>query len=268
MIWKDGAPYVLCLTHDVDRINKQWYHYCYYGIRHPIVQIKSLFQKISGKEPYWNFDELISLEKQYDVTSTFLFLNETAKRASTNFWGRYRLQEARVTSIIRKLDQKGFDIGLHGSFYSYNDETLLRNEKKQLEEIIGHPVYSIRQHHLHFDENNTWRFQKCIDLKYDSTDGYSDQINERQPFRTKEGMIEIPLSIMDTMHLDDNAFSRCSVIAKNHGVIMVNFHQCHFNEQEYPQNVNMYKRLLVKAAEDKAWITNMKELGDWLNEQL
>lgn len=268
MKWKDDAPYVLCLTHDVDRVKKQWYHYCYYGIKHPAKQCRSLMGKIAGKEPYWNFDRLVSLEEQYGVTSTFLFLNETARKLSVDFIGRYRLRDRKVTAVIKKLDQKGFDIGLHGSFYSYYDETMMKKEKELLEEITGHPVYSTRQHHLKFDERSTWRIQKKAGLKYDSTDGYADRINERQPFRTKEGMIEIPLTMMDTMHLDESAFARCASIAEDQGVIMVNFHQCHFNELEYPQNVEMYERLLAKAKKDNAWITNMKELGDWLNERL
>ena len=268
MIWKGNAPYVLCLTHDVDRIKKQWYHYCYYGLKHPIVQCRSLFRKIQGNEPYWNFNALVSLEEKYAAKSTFLFLNETRKELSANFLGRYKLKGKKVIAIIKELDKKGFDIGLHGSFYSFNDLALLEKEKNDLEEIVGHQIYSTRQHHLNFDKDNTWRIQQSIGLKYDSTEGYSNQINLSQPFRTPQGIIEIPMTLMDTMCLDDKAFSQCDIIAQNHGVIMINFHQCHFNELEYHQNVEMYKKLLAKANEEHAWITNMKELGEWLDERI
>ncbi len=268
MKWKDEAPYVLCLTHDVDRVKKQWYHYCYYGLKHPVKQLKTLRQKLTKKDPYWNFEEIVELEGKYGVKSTFLFLNESHKELSANFLGRYKINDSYVSSMIIWLDQKGFDIGLHGSFFSYHNRTQLMDEKKQLETILGHPVVSTRQHHLNFDDQNTWRVQKEAGLRYDSTIGHASRISKEQPYRTKEGIIEIPLTLMDTMQLNEETFSECMTIAENHGVIMLNFHQCHFNRTEYPQNVKMYERLLSKAKADGAWISNMTELGDWLNERL
>ena len=61
--WPNNAPYVLCITHDVDRVKKQWYHYliyCKYGIKKQAV---SLIEKLKGDEPYWNFEKIVELEK-------------------------------------------------------------------------------------------------------------------------------------------------------------------------------------------------------------
>ena len=129
MEWKGNAPYALCITHDVDRITKQWYHYIFYGCRHPRIQMNSLKRKLYGIEPYWNFGKLIELEKSIGVRSTFFFLNESHREMSPNFWGRYKITEERVAEIIKRLDGDGFEIGLHGSFYSYKDIRLLKKEK-------------------------------------------------------------------------------------------------------------------------------------------
>jgi hypothetical protein len=32
-VWPGGAPYAHCLTHDVDRVQKQLYHYFFYAAR-------------------------------------------------------------------------------------------------------------------------------------------------------------------------------------------------------------------------------------------
>lgn len=268
MEWKNNAPYVLCLSHDVDRVKKQWYHYLFYGIKQPILQLKSLWKKINGIEPYWNFEKLMALENNYNVRSTFLFLNESHKELSANFMGRYNINSEKVKKIIKKLDLDGYDIGLHGSYFSYKDEDLLLKEKLNLECIVGHEIVSTRQHHLKFDKDETWRIHKKADLKYDSSIGYSDIVGEDSCFRTVEGIIEIPITLMDTVHLCENTYNKCCEVASKGGVVMLNFHQCHFNELEYPQNVAMYKRILEKAKQDGAWITNIKMLGDWLDERI
>ena len=265
MEWKNDAPYVLCLSHDVDRVKKQWYHYCFYGLKHPVIQIKSLMRKFKGFEPYWNFDRIIDIESDYGVSSTFFFLNESHHELSPNFMGRYNIKDKKVTDIIKYLDSKGYEIGLHGSYYSYNDEKLLAGEKQTLEQIVGHPVISIRQHHLNLDKDKTLQIQKRIGLEYDSTYGLSEKVCHKQPLRTPEGMVEIPITLMDTVELTESVIRECFDIASKGGAIMLNFHQCHFNDIEYPKNTSAYKTLLDKAKKDGAWITDVRTLGEWLN---
>lgn len=268
MKWKNDAPYVLCLSHDVDRIKKQWYHYCFYGLKHPIIQFRSLVSKLKGREPYWNFEELMELEESYGVRSTFFFLNESHKELSANFMGRYSIKSPKVIQIIKELDNREFEIGLHGSFYSYNDEWLLRGEKDELERILGHEVISTRQHHLNFDASKTWQIHKKIGLRYDSTMGYADRVGSEQAVRTECGIIEIPITLMDTVALTESVYEECCNVADDGGIIMINFHQCHFNEIEYPKNVEIYNRFLSTAQENGAWITNVKELGEWIDERI
>ena len=264
MEWNNNAPYVLCLSHDVDRICKQWYHYGYYGIKQPIVQIKSLMEKLAGDEPYWNFERLMTLEDDFGVRSTFFFLNESRKEWSPNFMGRYNIQSGKVKRIIRELDQNGWEIGLHGSYDSYCNLELLRQEKAILEEIVGHSVVSTRQHHLNYDKR-TWLIHKSIGIKYDSTMGYSQAVGKGQPLRTDENIVEMPITLMDTVALTEDVYEECCIVADTGGMVMLNFHQCHFNEVEYPRNVFMYKRLLEKAKKDGAWITNVRDAGEWLD---
>lgn len=268
MKWKNDAPYVLCLSHDVDRVTKQWYHYAYYGMKHPLIQIKSLVGKFRGKEPYWNFEKIMDLESSFGAVSTFFFMNESRWELSANFMGRYKINSKRVVRIIKELDKKGFEIGLHGSFDSYNKLGLLTREKEELEIIIGHEVVSTRQHHLNFEKGKTWKYQSSIGIKYDSTIGYSDKVGNELYQRTKENIIEIPITLMDTVNINESVYEDCCKVADSGGIVMLNFHQCHFNELEYSINVDFYKRMLEKAKEDGAWITCVKEIGDWLDERL
>ena len=269
--WKNNAPYAVCLTHDVDRTRKRLYHYGYYALRSPGVQIRSAFGKIRGTEPYWNFWRLAETEEKWGFHSTFLFLNETTWRPDPAFMGRYRIRNPKVQRAIRELQRNGFEIGLHGSFYSWRSLDLLRGEKEVLENITGRAVVSVRQHYLNFSERLTWNIHHALGLKYDSTLGYNDRPGEdfpALPYRTPEGMLEMPIMFMDTAPIKTDEEKRrlyrvCDQRAKRGGLIVLNFHQEHFQPLEYPQNVEVYETLIKKAFEDKAQVGGMEEIGAW-----
>lgn len=270
--WKNDAPYAVCLSHDVDRISKQWYHYlfyCKYGLGR---QISSLMQKLSGDEPYYNLYKIAEMEMAYNVRSTFLFLNETHKELSVNFIGRYSIFEKKVVDAIEWLDTNGFDIGLHGSYYSYNNISLLAEEKSALEEIVGHNVYSTRQHYLNYDEN-TFRLQKEVGLRFDSTVGNKKTTGENLPifpYYTNEGMIEMPITVMDTVSMrteeeSNRVFEACKNVADRGGLVMLNFHQRQLCNNEYPFITKTYLRIIENAKLDGAWLSNIREIGEYVD---
>lgn len=271
IVWKDNAPYAVCLTHDVDRVKKQWYHYLVYCNKGIGVQVKSFFQKVKGDEPYNNFKRIAELEMSYGDRSTFLFLNESHKELTTDFMGRYKITDKVVIDAIKWLDVNEFEIGLHGSYYSYNNEELLRKEKEVLEGIIGHSIVSTRQHFLNHDET-TCRIHKRIGLMYDSTVGNKKTTGENFPvipYYTEEGMLEMPITVMDTVPLTNEEEMRqvldaCNNVASRGGLIMLNFHQRQLRETEYPYVVKTYIHLLETAKRDKAWMATMKEIGDFI----
>lgn len=273
IVWKDSAPYALCLTHDVDRIQKQWYHYIVYSKRGISSQLKSLSEKIKGNEPYNNFKYIAELEMSYGARSTFLFLNESHKEVSTNFMGRYKITAPAVVSAIKWLDLKGFEIGLHGSFFSYNNEGLLKKEKDILENIVGHPIVSTRQHFLNHDET-TWQIQKNVGLHFDSTIGNKKTTGEDFPvfpYYTAEGILEMPITVMDSVSLESEddmktVLKACDSVAKRGGLVMLNFHQRQLRKTEYPYIVKTYKYLLEKAQKDGAWMATMGEIGSYIVE--
>lgn len=275
IIWKDNAPYAVCLTHDVDRIKKQWYHYLVYCNKGIGVQIKSFLQKLKGDEPYNNFKRIAELEMSYGARSTFHFLNESHKEMTTNFMGRYKITDKVINHAIKWLDSNGFEIGLHGSYYSYNNEELLRKEKETLERIVGHSVVSTRQHFLNHDET-TWKIHKNIGLKYDSTVGNKKTTGENLPvfpYYTKEGILEMPITVMDTVLLTNRedmqkVLDACADVASRGGLIMLNFHQRQLRETEYPFVVMTYTRLLETAKKDNAWMATMKEIGEYVERRL
>jgi hypothetical protein len=111
--------------------------------------------------------------------------------------------------------EKGWQIGLHQSFYSWNNPKIMDKEKKKIENILGISITSCRQHWLRFGWRDTWKSQEKTGLLIDSTLGF----NDRPGFRNSSAIIfhpwdfeknsplkiqVIPLVLMDS-HLYDYA---------------------------------------------------------------
>lgn len=269
----------VCLTHDVDRVRKTYQYVTKTGKALLKGQVsrawKMLKNGINPKSPYWGFDTVIEIENQYGVKSTFFFLEESAK---VKWWkpnsykialGRYHVNEPQVAEMMRYLDANGWEIGLHGSYYSYDNPELLKREKAAVEKVLEHSITGIRQHYLNWNEN-TWAYQCGAGFKYDSTWGYTRVIGYKEgkvaPFFPISGsdFCEIPLVIMDSCFEDDkDRWSKLETIIaraeKENGVLVINFHTNNFDEVEFPHNKNNYIRLIEILKEHGAEFLTMHE---------
>lgn len=269
----------VALTHDVDRLRKT-YQYLTYSLKslrkgnfsemvyHLTPQIKT--------EPYWNLYNIAELEKSYGVRSTFFILDESIKfnplkpKTFALAVGRYNMFEPKIQEAIRYLDGNGWEIGLHGSYLSYNNKELLLSEKKRIESIVGHAIIGTRQHHLNLDKS-TWKIQEEIGLKYDSTWGYNRDIGFKedkiQPFYPNNSkFVEFPMTVMDVsfMPMDENKrwnkFLKLLDVTEQHNAVMViNFHNRVYNEREYPGYKTSYCRMIEESLKRKA------EIGPMIN---
>lgn len=281
--WPQDRRFALCLTHDVDRVDKAWWQcaYYFYKNRDPY-QLRSLLTK-RWERPYWNFESIMEIEERYGVRSTFFFLNETRKaqrlRPSTYALGSgyYCLEEPRITEIIRRLDSGGWEIGLHGSYDSYLDMELLRSEKELLEGIIGKPVMGVRQHHLNLDIPRTWELQRDIGFAYDSSFGSNEKVEFREgrlrPFRPLgDGFLVIPMTLMDGPLFDsgqsaEEAWKACEGLIDQAmdqgGLLTALWHNNRFNEREYPGQAGTYERLIKECLDRGAWVAPAGEVCRW-----
>ena len=273
VLWKNSAPYAICLSHDVDRIKKQWYHYVLYSKKGLKIQLNSLAEKIKGDEPYYNFFRIAELEKEYGVRSTFFILNETHHELSANFMGRYDIHDPKLEKAIKQLDADGFEIGLHGSYYSYNNKELLAEEKRILEDILEHKLVSTRQHFLNRDET-TWQIQKEIGIKYDSTVGNKKTTGENLPvfpYYTDEGILEMPITVMDSVRITNEeeteaVINACRNVADRGGLIMLNFHQRQLRAPEYEKILDTYRRLIEMGLNDGAMFGRVCDFGKYIEQ--
>ncbi|MEW6620711.1 MAG: polysaccharide deacetylase family protein [bacterium] len=283
--WPEGRISAVCLTHDVDDIQKWklWEK----GIREIIVgTLKCKYQWIQNgileiynclryEDPYWNFEKIVRLEKQYGYLSSFYLLADNST---------YKIRNKKLKNIVKEISQQGFEIGLHASYDSYNRHNQVLCEKKRVEKISSYPINGIRGHYLRFNPEVTWQVYTEAGFEYDTTVGYADHEGFRTGcsfplylYHIKENkklpLIELPLIIMDTTlftyqkYSPDEALTnikRLLEMAKNYnGLGIILWHQQGFNEKENPGRERIYEEILEWLSENKIYVRLCQDIIQW-----
>lgn len=97
-----------------------------------------------------------------------------------------------VSQMMQVIHRAGWEIGLHGSYYSATENGILGYEREQIQSVIKDPVISIRQHWLHYDITRTPRLQMEAGFRCDSTQDSTALLDSGQAprFRIGAGTIE------------------------------------------------------------------------------
>lgn len=156
------------------------------------------------KDPFNTFNELLSFKKEFNIKTIFFFsigdytTFDTNVSASKN---KYKL-------LIKNVQDYAL-VGLHPSYFTMNNASMLKKEKGRLENITNTTIKKSRQHYLRFNLPET--FQQLIDLEIDEeySMGYASNVGFRAstctPFYFYDLDFEIqtplkvfPFALMDT----------------------------------------------------------------------
>ncbi|MEG1254887.1 polysaccharide deacetylase family protein [Clostridium sp.] len=265
--------FILLISHDIDSIFK----YKDKALKNILIKIikerdlKGAYKLIRNyikvmqnlsSDPYWTFDYLTELEKKYDMSASYYFMS------GGNSWrdNYYKISNKNLKSVMKKIKDQGSEIGLHGSFNSYNNRDYLKKEKEILSKYAN--VKGIRQHFLRFSAPNTWIEQASVGLEYDSTVGYAEIPGFRcgicTPFKPFDlnnncriNIWEIPLIVMDTT-LNNNSYqgfdidqaveycnNMVDVVRKYNGVFSLLWHNSSFdNEGDWKGWNKVYEKII------------------------
>lgn len=288
MSWIDGTvagdhTFACCLTHDIDRPYKT-YQALYYALteRDP----SHLLDLLPDRNPYWTFEEILSLEKSLGVRSSWYVLDEQSlltdrplqelfdSAAWQLYAGRYSLSDPEIRDLVVTLDQNGWEVGLHGSYESYRDASLLASEKAKLEELLGHEVTGVRQHYLNLDRPGTWERQRAVGFEYDATPGssrsygFGDGYDPFCPF--DNDFLVFPVTIMEEALPDpgdnwDRARAACDRLlreaAENRAVLSLLWHPRYFSD-DFPGYQKLYRHCVEQALDLGAWVGPVGDLYD------
>jgi hypothetical protein len=150
----------------------------------------------------------------------------------------YEVSEIRAE--LSGLARSGSELAVHG-IDAWRDADAGRAEIEQLASVTGHQSAGVRMHWLYYGADSP-RQLEAAGFSYDSTWGYNDAIGYRagtsQSFKLPgtQGLMELPLSIMDSalfyssrMGLERrDAMQRCLPLIANAqrfgGTLVINWH--------------------------------------------
>ena len=308
--WPEGRKFAVCLTHDVDAVRRGGLRSFARRRRFQIENSERKLKKLAGvlglgtdflslmlnQEKFnstWDFDKWLEVENNFQARSTFFFWpgwRAIGERHHTDC--TYDMEDAvifagekcSVAEMIRRIHLRSWEIGLHPSWYSYDNADEIKKQKEALEVVVGHEIVSIRQHYLHYDVRFTPRVQSEAGLKYDSSVGFNDNVGFRfgtcypwHPYDLKNEeklpILEIPLIIQDGAMLDrakgmrldgrtafDYVRMLIEAVENVGGVLNLLWHPHYL---DYPEWWALYGKTLEALSRKGAWFATQKEVGMW-----
>ncbi len=186
------------------------------------------------RDPLDTFDFLMGVSEHHGLTSTFYVMAGNVP-GDPDF--RYRLAGPRFTDLLRRIHERGHEVGLHGSYASFKSAERMRMELDALRTAcraagFEQPAWGVRQHFLRFDNPLTWRCQATVGLAHDSTLGFAERIGFRAGTcreypvfdlveRRRLAVRERPLVVMDATLLEYMHLAADEAAARTRGVVDV-----------------------------------------------
>lgn len=193
------------ITHDIDQCKTGWKQETFRALldKKPGPALSALTRKIFSKDIWFNFDTILRIEGQLEISSTFFFIPAHRK------YGKYpnadyKLNSKEIRDIITKILSQNCEVGIHGSLGSGWDSSKFRNDLKK----FNHPVVGGRFHYLAISLPESFQVLESSGLHYDTSLGFSEQVGFRNGFcypfrpynfetRSAHTFYEFPLALMD-----------------------------------------------------------------------
>lgn len=127
-------------------------------------------------DPFNTFDWIMDCSERYGLTSAFYFICGRTD-PSKDAW--YELEYPSIRALMRRIHERGHEIGLHPSYNAYRDPDVMVDEAQRLrrvcaEEGIEQSEWGGRMHFLRWETPTTWYGWERAGMTYDSSLSYAD----------------------------------------------------------------------------------------------
>ncbi|NQX81238.1 MAG: hypothetical protein HRT66_04495 [Flavobacteriaceae bacterium] len=124
-----------------------------------------------SKDPYDTFGKIIELQKKHNIKTIFFFLTGSY----TNFDNNISISRNNFKMLIKNTVDYSL-VGIMASYFSMDDDKMLKKQKKDLENITNTNIIKSRQHYLRVSIPETYRILIDSGITEDYSMGYDDNI--------------------------------------------------------------------------------------------
>jgi len=288
-IWPDGHEFAIAFTHDIDRLRMHGPLWCEarralstlrFGGASSLRrrwQNRRLVRRGQAQDPYDTVDRLVDSHTAHGFGATFFWMAATPSARDSD----YDCRDLPVRQQIAGLQARGFEIGLHGSYDSFQDPDALAAQRDKLAAAANAPVVTIRQHYLRFCMPETWQAQVTAGLRIDSTLGFAERLGFRAgvaiPFRPwcfRENhpldIWEVPLVMMDGTAREYMRLTPEEALARSQAIIAriaaagggaaLLWHNSSLNDIDWKGWESVYDGWLATTKASNGWGTTVSAL--------
>jgi len=265
----------VCLTHDIDNTENAWIEGGFSALKKgKLLTLLSLFYAkwVKGIDKWFNFEDILNLEKSFGVHSTFYFLpQKTTKGGPKN--ADYDIIHKKFQGVFKEILSNGSEIGVHGSIGTSLNADKLKDDIRK----IPVPVKGVRFHFLQYQPGLTAEVIETAGLKYDTTLGFAEHIGFRNSFcypffsydfskQKASNVLEIPLAIMDatlynksymgltTQESKRQVINLFDEVQKFNGLVTILWHNTFFSPYKYNGWRAVYEHILEYATQHNVGI--------------
>lgn len=257
------TPSQYFLSHDIDSLNNGWKSAAKQALLKGNVfkSLHILKDKFQGKDPFQNLEQIMELENQAGVASTFFFLTQKENTSYPNVSNAdYDTDDNYVQGIFNKIKASAIhQLGLHKSIGSKSFE----------EELTQLPLTQLnRFHYLQFSLPDSFDTLAKTNILWDCSLGFSDQIGFRAsyglPFKAMNPItgqtypfFTLPLLLMDSSlfyymgaQSQEAMLSASQQFIKSHAqscVLSILWHNSLFHEKYYVQLLQSINKQGLKS---------------------
>lgn len=120
------------------------------------------------KDPFDQYNWLQDLHEQYQLNPIYFFLVSNKRKGVDK---NISLSKKAMRQLMQKIGKK-YLVGIHPSWQSGNDTTVLKNEINALSSILNAPVQSSRQHFLRMQLPSTYQQLIALGITKEHSMGY------------------------------------------------------------------------------------------------
>lgn len=215
-------------THDIDLINRFGNFYTnlrtlaadllkYHSLKMFRTSMAQYFacRQDELKDPYMLSAEML-LEQDRAAKRQSLFFIKSLREGEPD--ATYDIFGTQAAHLIRTILERGGKIGLHGSYFSYDNASCFNKEKLYLENVAELPITQGRQHYLRFDAEKTPHIWQNCGLTDDYTLGYAEREGFRcgtcHPYPLYDIQNDMPLKVIEhPLIVMDGTFFRYQNVA-------------------------------------------------------